>query len=353
MTTLTNLATTLTARRGAVRPPVYRRRAYLSTAVFAVVVAIAGPLIATSAVTAHLLNLWLIYSLAAVGFYMIYGISGRFSFCHTFMMMLGAYTSAWISARPTTTLLSMVAAIAVVAVVATVFAIATSRATDFYFAIATLGLSELGTIVFRRWHAFTGPDGARNNIDYPEFFGTTLRTNREIFWLLLIVLVLGILGVIVVERAPMRREAMAARDLPSVAATAGLPASRIQTQLFVLGSAYGAIAGALYGHWQGFVSPASFGLDLAIGVFLMVILGGSHSVWGAVIGAGVYVLLPELLSQFTRVQTLLYGAILVLILVVFPRGFLGLASDAVGLAVRGLRAARSRRSTTPEEATGE
>jgi len=330
-------------------PSVYRRRAWLSTAVFGLAVAVVGPLLATGAVAAHLINLWLIYSLAAVGFYLIYGVAGRFSFCHTFMMMLGAYTSAWLAARPAPTLLSLAAAVVVVAGVATIFALATSRATHFYFAIATLGLTELGIIIFRHWHAFTGPDGVRNNIDYPEFFGVTLRSNREIFWLLLVVLVLGILGVVMVERSPMRREAIAARDLPAVAATAGLPATKIQTQLFVMGSAYGALAGALYGHWQGFVSTASFGLDVAIGIFLMVVLGGSQSVWGAVIGAGFYVLVPEILSQFTRLQTLLYGALLVLILIVFPRGFLGLASDAVALARRAGRAARARDAVGVEE----
>lgn len=325
-------------------PPSYRRHSYLSVLVFALAVALLGPLLGTDRVAAHLVNLWLLYALAAVGFYAVYGLAGRFSFCHTFMMLLGAYTSAWVTAHVSSTLLGIVCALVVVGVVAAVFAIATSRAAHFYFAIATLGLTELGSIVFRHWQSFTGPDGARNNIAYPEFLGHTLRTTGEVFWLLLVVLVLGILGVILIERSPLRRDAVAARDLPEVAATCGVRSSRVQTQLFVVGSMYGGLAGALYGHWQGFVSPESFGLDLAIGVFLMVILGGSHSLWGAVLGAGVYVLLPELLSRFTRWQTLLYGALLVIILIVLPRGFLGLAGDAVTVGWRWLRRRRAARS---------
>lgn len=321
----------------AAAPPAYRRHSYLSLLVFAAVVALAGPVVGSGRVAAHLINLWLVYALAAVGFYAIYGLAGRFSFCHTFMMLLGAYTSAWVTARVSSTLLAVGCALVVVGVVATLFAMATSRAAQFYFAIATLGLTQLGSIVFRHWHAFTGPDGARNNIPYPELFGQTLRTADQMFWLLLAVLVLGILGVTLIERSPLRREAVAGRDLPDVAATCGVPNARIQTQLFVVGSLYAAVAGALYGQWQGFVSPDSFGLDLAIGIFLMVILGGSHSLWGAVLGAGVYVLLPEVLSRFTRLQTLLYGALLVIILIVLPRGFLGLAATAAGAAGRWVR----------------
>lgn len=303
-------------------PPAYRRHSFLATLAFAVLIAVAGPLVGSGTVAAHLIDLWLVYCIAAVGFYLVYALAGRFSFCHTFMMLLGAYAAAWASRLPL--LAELVVVVVIVAAVATVFSLAVSRSTQFYFAIATLGLTQLGTVVFEHWTAFTGPDGTVNNIPFATLFGYRFTTDRQMFWLLLAAVLLAIVGVLLVERSPLGREAIAGRDLATVAATAGLPVVRVQVQLFVMGSVYGAVAGALYGHWTGFVAANSFGLDLAIGIFLMVILGGSQSLWGAVLGAGFYVVLPEVLVQFTQFQSVVYGALLVLILIVFPRGFLGL-----------------------------
>jgi branched-chain amino acid transport system permease protein len=138
--------------------------------------------------------------------------------------------------------------------------------------------------------------------------------------------VVALLIVSLIERSPLRREAIAARDAPMVARTLGIPVAWIQVIMFVLGSVFAAVAGSLYAQWQGVISPDTFGIDLSIGIFLMAILGGLGSMWGVIIGAAFYVFIPQYLQSFSQYQNIIYGGLLVVILVLLPEGLVGIAA---------------------------
>jgi branched-chain amino acid transport system permease protein len=136
------------------------------------------------------------------------------------------------------------------------------------------------------------------------------------------------LGVLI-ERAPLRREAIAARDNLDVARTIGIPTAKVQLVLFVIGSAVGGLSGSLLGAVSGTTSTASFGTELAIGIFLMLLIGGSDSVWGPVVGAAFYVAIPQWLSGLAQYQSVIYGGLLLLVIIVFPQGIVGALRTAV------------------------
>jgi branched-chain amino acid transport system permease protein len=209
------------------------------------------------------------------------------------------------------------------------------RAQEFYFAIATLSVTQVGLVVFQRWRHFTGPDGTALDIRPISLFGHTLRTDRQVFWVFLGALTLALLLAVCIERSPLRREAIAARDRGVVARTVGVPVVRVQLVMFVLGSVFGGIAGSFIAHWSGFVGTDSFNLDLAIGVFLMLMLGGMHSPWGPVIGAGFYVVVPDVLSKVQRYQSIVYGLLLLAIIIAFPQGLVGLGGQLRRRMLRG------------------
>ncbi len=316
---------------GATRPTVYDRLHYLSVAVFVVAVAIVGPAVTNSRAHKYELNLWLVYAVAGIGFYWVFGLAGRFAFCQTFMMALGGYTSAYVSdlgdGQPF--VLSVICGVLAASAVAFAVGVLVRRSQQFYFAIATLAVTSIGTEVFRNWHSFTGPNGARNGIRPPNILGHEFLEDTSVFWLFLGVLAGVLLLAAAIERSPLRREAMAARDNPAVASLAGIAVGRIQLALFVLGSALGGLSGALFGHWSGGVSTNSFGIDLAIGIFLMLYLGGVGSMWGPVLGAGVYVLLPELISGIDKYTKIVYGSLLLVIVLALPQGVVGGLNDLV------------------------
>jgi ABC-type branched-subunit amino acid transport system permease subunit len=150
-----------------------------------------------------------------------------------------------------------------------------------------------------------------------------------------------------IERSPLTREAIAARDLPEVSRSWGVRSRQVTLAMFVIGSGLGGLAGALAVLWTGSVGTDSFGVTLAIGLLLMPIIGGVHSMWGTVVGALLYVMLPELLSGLSRYAPLAYGVILVVTIIALPDGLLGAARNGLRLAT----ARVMRRSTGPKSTT--
>ena len=92
------------------------------------------------------------------------------------------------------------------------------------------------------------------------------------------------------------------RDQPTVAATLGIPTMRVRIVMFVLGSSIGAFAGSLFVHGRGFAQPAEFSVELGLGIFVMLIVGGIESLWGPILGAAFYVWVPHVLKR-TRHQS--------------------------------------------------
>lgn len=317
--------------RGTVKPPVYGRHQYLGVLAFVAVTAVAAPNLVTSAEGSNLLDLWLIYSLAGIGFYWIFGLGGRFAFCQTTMMAVGAYASAYAIERGQPFWLGALLGAAAAGAVAAVVGLALARAQHFAFAIGTLAVSQIGMVVFSRTSEFTGVNGQVTGLPYASLFGHTFDSDRSAFWLFLGVLGTALLLGVFLERSPIGREAVAARDGEMVARTAGIPVRRVHLMLYVLGSLAGGLSGALLANWQGFVGVDQFGLDLGIGIFLMVILGGAGSIWGPVLGAGFYVWAPKLLSDFKEYQGVAYGTLLLVMIMVAPEGLIGLAGRARAL----------------------
>ncbi|MDI2127316.1 branched-chain amino acid ABC transporter permease [Yinghuangia seranimata] len=316
------------------RPPAYRRHQYLAVAVFVAVTALTAPRVVTSAEGSNLLDLWLAYSIAGVGFYWIFGLGGRFAFCQTTMMAVGAYSSAYATGHGRAFWQSTLIGAAAAAIAAAVIGLALARAQHFAFAIGTLAVSQVGVVVFSRTSDFTGVNGQVTGLPYASLFGHTFDSDRSVFWLFLGVLTLVLLLGVFLERSPLGREAVAARDGETVARTAGVPVRRVHLTLYVLGSTAAGISGALLGDWRGFVAVDDFGLDLGIGIFLMVILGGAGSLWGPVLGAGFYVWAPKLLADLDEYKGVVYGALLLVMIMVCPDGLIGLGGRARALVRR-------------------
>lgn len=303
--------------------PSYARRRGLSIAVFVVALVVLVPVLVKGPSNLGLMTLWMLYSIAALSFYFVFSLSGQFAFCVTFMASLGAFTSAWASeSQPF--LVSVLFGLFVTGTVALVFAVLVRRSNHLYFAIATLGLSEIGVIVFSRWQGLGGIDGTRIGVPKPELFGFRFDTTILGFWLALGALVIVLSITALIERSPARREIIAFRDSPVVASTLGVPVMRYQIAAFVLASVFAALMGALYAHIQGFASVEAFGLDLAIGVFVMVLLGGTGSLWGPVIGAAFYVFVPDALEAFSAYENIIFGTVLIVTMIAFPEGIVGI-----------------------------
>lgn len=306
------------------RPPVYRRR---QVPVLAAVAALAClvPMVFTGRYELGVVNQALLYSLLTVGFYHVFGLGGQFSFAHSGFFAVGAYSSVWASSH-SNFWAGFVFAILVTGALAAAVRLAL-RTSAIYFAIATLAFAELILIVLRNWKGFTGGFLGRRNIVPPSIFGTELSTPTRHFGLLLAVLVLALLVTALLERSPVRRELLMARDMPMVAATAGLPVRRLEVLAFAVGSSMAGAAGSLFAHTSGFISLASFSIEVSLLVLLMLLLGGIGSAWGAVIGAIVLTWLPEQLRSVDDYADVFYAVAILVVIVAFPAGLVGIGAE--------------------------
>ena len=148
--------------------------------------------------------------------------------------------------------------------------------------------------------------------------------------------VLGLAGNVVDSR--IGRALRALHGSPAAAEAAGVATTRLKLGVFAAAGATTALAGALYAHYLTFINPSPFGFAFSVELVVMVVLGGTASLWGGVLGAAVVVLLAEgirallpLLSAShagAEYEIVVFGLVLMAFMILLPGGLAGLARRA-------------------------
>lgn len=313
------------ATGGERRPPVYRQRQVLILGVV-----LAGlcllPLRYDGNLDLRIMGEWLTLATLGVSFWLVFGLGGIFAFSHPAFYAIGAYTSVW-AAESRSPWLGLVVAIVVCAVLAAGFMAIGRRTTHFAFGIATLAFSFLAVEVLTNWESFTGPGGeVYTGIEAPSLFGAAIDTPFRQYWLMLAALAVVLLAVTLIERSPVRREALASRDNPVLAVAWGVPANRLKFATFVVGSAMAGGAGSLFAHRVRSVNPDSFPVELGLDIFVIVLLGGIGSMWGSLVGAAYITWFPEYTESLAEYRGIINGIVLVAIIIFLPSGLIGIGN---------------------------
>jgi branched-chain amino acid transport system permease protein len=331
----------------AARPPAWSERQYLTIALVLLAVAayfqfgkglpVPGTFGEVDKLSGQVVfNEWIHLAAIVTGFYLVFGLAGRFAFSTASFVGLGAYVSHYVTRTSGLSwFVGLAAGMAVAAAVGFGFAVLLRRAQHFYFAVATLGLAEIILLVLRRWERLTGrSSGEISGTRDMTIFGIEIDTRFRHFWILLALLGSVLLLTALILRSPLAREAIAARDKPVVATTLGVNVAWIGIVIFTLGCVISAAAGSVFVHTRGIGTPDTFGLELGIGVFVALILGGLRSMWGPLIGSWFYVYAPLYLERWEEWTQVIWGGVLVVVMIAFPDGLVGLWSRAVRLVRR-------------------
>ncbi|WP_033441636.1 branched-chain amino acid ABC transporter permease [Saccharothrix sp. NRRL B-16314] len=296
-------------------------------------------------------------AIGAIGLNIVTGYAGQVSLGHAFFLAIGAYTGAALSGDPDGRVLGfgvtelpvwLLASGLVAGLAGLVVAPIAARLRGLYLAIVTLGLVFLGEHVFREWTSLTGGPGVGRPAAVPELFGVRLDrasaffTGPQQLYLLMFVL-LVIFGVLArnLVRSRIGRAFAAVRDRDLAAAVIGVDLTRYKALAFAVSSFYAGVAGSLLFVVNGFFDPGSFGLLLSVQYIAMVLIGGAGTISGAVMGALFITLLPRITRELPtvlpfisadatggisvfQVEAVLYGLLLVVFLIVEPRGLFGI-----------------------------
>ena len=129
-----------------------------------------------------------------------------------------------------------------------------------------------------------------------------------------------------IVRSPWGRAFRALRENPIRAESLGVATRRLTLLAFAIGSAYGGLAGALITPLVQFIEPGSFGLVHSLRILLMVVVGGAGFFFGPFVGAGVVILLPEVLRFAEGYYLIIYSALVIVMLVFAPSGLMGIGA---------------------------
>jgi branched-chain amino acid transport system permease protein len=267
------------------------------------------------------LNVAALNIMVVIGLNLFMGYAGQISLGHAAFFGLGAYLSAIFTATHGVPLgLAMIMAMAIAGLVAYMIAIPTLKLEGHYLVMATLGFNIIIYIVMIQFDAVTGgPSGFPGipRLRIGDFIFASDRQIYYLFWALSITVLLFSLNLI---HSRVGR-AMAALSHNEIAAgCAGVDTEGYKVKIFVISAVLAALAGSLYAHYITFISPGTFSFFYSIQVVTMVLVGGMGSLWGSVFGAILLTLLPEVLHAVQEYNVLIYGLILMVVLVFFPRG---------------------------------
>jgi branched-chain amino acid transport system permease protein len=285
--------------------------------------------------TAYIINILVligINAILAVTLNFILGYAGIFSIAHAMFYGIGAYGAAFSAMQfgfgfVPATLFGM----AVSAAVSIALALPALRVRGEYFVAASLGLQMLALTVFAEWKSVTGGIGGLIGIPPASILGFTITEPLHFLILTLACLALVLIIIRALVKSSFGRSLKAIRDDETAAGAYGKNVAIIKTMAVVVSTSLAAIAGSLYSFYLSFINVESFVLEVSVQVMAMVIIGGTATLFGPIVGTVLIVLLPALLSylpylpptEIGSIQQIVYGLAMVLLMIFRPAGLWG------------------------------
>jgi len=308
-----------------------------------------APLVIDDRFVLKVLSLVGINALIVVGLALLFGYAGQISLGHAGFVGIGAYTSAFVTVRLGWPWISgLVLAALLAAIGGLLIALPSLRLRGHYLAMATLGFGELMFIAFVEAEPITGGVDGFRGIPYASIGSFEFNTAEANYWLVWILVGLAILVAynIVGLRPGLAMRALHGSELGARAC--GIDVVKLKVQAFVISAGMAGVAGALYAHLIGFVSPSVFTLHFSIILLAMTVLGGTSSIAGPVIAAVLLTMLPHLDAVIPGMpgtvatvlqdwQSDIYGLAIILVMLFLPGGVAG-----------SLRRLSNRRNVTAE-----
>jgi len=268
----------------------------------------------------------LMYVMLGLGLNIVVGVAGLLDLGYVAFYAVGAYSYALLNLHFG---ISFWLALPIGALLAACFGILLGfpvlRLRGDYLAIVTLGFGEIIRLILENWNDFSqGPSGIAN-IPRPGFFGMDLSLDQSITYMYFLMIGLVLFTVFVVNRlqnSRIGRAWFALREDEIACQAMGIDKTRTKLTAFALGATWAGMVGVIFAAKTTFVNPASFTfLESAI-ILCIVVLGGMGSIVGVIIAAFILILLPEYLRAFSDYRMLVFGAVLVLMMVFRPQGFI-------------------------------
>lgn len=279
----------------------------------------------------HIIILVLIYAILAISFNIQLGYGKLFNLSHIALFGIGAYTSALLTVDVGMPfIVGFILGGLVAAFFGMLIAVPALQLKGDYFAIATLGFAEIIRIITHNEQWLTHGQFGVSGIARPEVMGISF-ASYELFVVLTFILLLITYAVMEkLIRSPFGRVLKGIRENEIAAMSLGKDIFMFKLQTIIICSFFAGLAGSLYAHYVQYISPKDFAITPLLAILAMVVLGGIGNNRGSILGAAIFMVIPELLrfsglpsDIYAPVRQIIIGLMLVLLMLVRPQGIIG------------------------------
>jgi ABC-type branched-subunit amino acid transport system permease subunit len=268
-----------------------------------------------------------IYVMLGLGLNIVVGLAGLLDLGYVAFFAIGAYTVAMLTAPEPHNIgmnfwLVVPIGIVLAAITGVLLGIPVLRMRGDYLAIVTLGFGEIIRILSKSdvLIDFTGGPRGIRAVGGPSIFGWDVSSSQHFMYFIILGIVLVAYMTYRLQHSRVGRAWMAMREDEDVAEAMGIYTLKFKLLAFAIGAAFAGLGGVLFASRNKFTGPEDFTLLVSINVLCLVIIGGMGSIPGVIVGALVLKGLPEMLRQLDDYRMLVFGALLVVMMIIRPEG---------------------------------
>jgi len=276
-------------------------------------------------------NMGLIFAIAAFGVCVMLGIGGQLSFATVSFMGFGAYFVANLTSGRMGIIMGSIPVIILMIIATTVVAFSIGlvlfKLKSAYFTFATIGLVQVSWSFYLSYvPLFGGPDGISRIATF-DIFGFRAEDFHQWFYILVVFVLIVVFLVERIKCTQLGRSLAAIRDNEIAAQTLGINIYMTKVIAFTIAGVLAAFAGALYAMHSQFVSADMFTFERTTTYIIMAMLGGVNNTKGVLVGSMLVTLLPEWLRGMQQYLQLIFGVSVILLMVFMPMGLAGLVTS--------------------------
>ncbi len=262
----------------------------------------------------------LFYAIFALGLNALVGYAGLVSLGHAGLFGIAAYVGALVVTAGGNHFVAIVAALMATLAASAAFAVMALRGTGIGFIMITLALGQIVWGVAYRWISLTNGDNGVSIATRPSPFGWSLATAPGFYWATLAVFLVALAAIAVLAASPFGASLRGTRDQPRRMTALGYHIWLIRFLAVMFSGLWSGVAGLLFLYYNQFVSPQAVALSASAEALLMVIAGGTGTLFGPVAGAALVVVMKNVASAYIERWNFVLGAIFVAIVIFMPEG---------------------------------
>lgn len=270
------------------------------------------PLFVHSSFYLHMLIMTAVNVIMATSLWLILR-SGQLSIGHAAFMAIGAYASTLLVMRADVAFwLALPLAGLIAAVVAVLVGYPSLRLKGLFFALVTFAFAEIVRVVFNSFGKglFGGASGI-SGIPHPNMFGIDIVSRTSYYYLVLPLMLFTIVAIHRIDKSRIGMTLVAIGNADVLAESLGVNIMRYKVFAFVIGSFFAGVAGAFFASYLRHISPESFTFWLSVYVLIYVVVGGSGTIAGPIVGACTLSAFSEGFRSFGDYEPIVYGIALI------------------------------------------